>query len=97
MFIIEFNSFSKRICLLYNNLTFIQVHAPDTSYPDNEVEKFYDSVQRRVNIIPKRDELVVMGDFIAKGGIDQKEVKTTKTSLVNTVIPVVDIIKEESV
>ena len=79
--ITEFNSFSKRICLLklkskHNNITFIQVHAPDTIYPDyDEVKNFYDSVQELVNIIPNQYELVVMGHFNPKvGGVDQKDI-----------------------
>ena len=78
--VLEFNSLSERVCLIklkskYNNTTIIQIYAPDTSYPDNDIEMFYNSVQGLINNVPNRDELVIMGDFNAKvGGIDQQSV-----------------------
>lgn len=78
--VLEFNSFSDRVCLMklksnYNNITIIQIYAPDTSYPDADIETFYNSIQNLINEVPNRDELVIIGDFNAKvGGIDQQNV-----------------------
>ena len=78
--VLEFNSLSERVCLIklkskHNNISIIQIYAPDTSYPDTDIETFYNSIQSLINNIPDRDELVIMGDFNAKvGGINQQNV-----------------------
>ena len=53
--------------------TFIQGYAPDSSYPDKEVEEFYNSLQQKISSLPKSEELILMGDFNAKVGSDQHE------------------------
>ncbi|XP_072039097.1 uncharacterized protein [Amphiura filiformis] len=50
--------------------TIMQVYAPTTSYPDEDIEDFYDQLQLEINKIPSQDILIIMGDFNAKVGID---------------------------
>ena len=58
----------------YNNITFIQLYAPDTSYSDDDVEDFYNTIQNLINAVPNRDELIIMDDFNAKfGDIEQPQ------------------------
>ena len=74
------NSYSERICLIKlksrsNNLSLIQVYAPDTTYPDSVIDEFYDSLHELIKTVPNRDFLVIMGDFNAKvRGIEQQDV-----------------------
>ena len=49
------------------NITIVQVHA---DYDDNEIEEFYDQLQNVINQTPKKDVLVVQGDWDAKVGKD---------------------------
>ena len=55
------------------NVTTMQVSAPTPSYDDNVVEEFYAEVHSLVNQTPKRDILVVQGDWNAKVGEDACE------------------------
>ncbi|XP_072036823.1 uncharacterized protein [Amphiura filiformis] len=50
--------------------TIMQVYAPTTSYPDEDIEDFYDQLQLEINKTPSQDILIIMGDFNAKVGID---------------------------
>ena len=50
------------------NITAIQVYAPDSSRPDEEVDTFYQQLQSLTDEVPKKDLLVVMGDFNAIAG-----------------------------
>ena len=52
------------------NITTVQVYAPTSDYDDNEIEKFYDQLQNVIDQTPKKDILVVQGDWIAKVGKD---------------------------
>ena len=45
------------------NITIVQAYAPISDYDDNETEEFYDQT-------PKKDILVVQGDWNAKVGRD---------------------------
>ena len=49
------------------NITIVQVHA---DYDDKEIEEFYDQLQNVINQTPKKDVLVVQGDWNAKVGKD---------------------------
>ena len=52
------------------NLTVIQVYAPTSDYQDEEVESFYDELEECIKEAPKKDILIVMGDWNAKVGED---------------------------
>ena len=47
-------------------LTVLQAHAPSSDYDDNEIEEFYDQLQNVIDQTPKKDILVVQGDWNAK-------------------------------
>ena len=48
------------------NITLIQVYGPTTAAVDEEIERFYQDLSQVVKQVPKRDLLLVMGDFDAK-------------------------------
>ncbi|XP_072022944.1 craniofacial development protein 2-like [Amphiura filiformis] len=52
------------------NITIIQVYAPTTSHGDDELESLYSQTQTLVDETPKKDILVVMGDWNSKVGED---------------------------
>ena len=52
------------------NITIVQVYAPTSDYADNEIEEFYDQLQNVIDRTPKKDTLVVQGDWNAKVGKD---------------------------
>ena len=50
------------------NITIIQVYAPTSGHDDNEVHHFYQQLQKTIDRIPKKDILVVQGEWNAKVG-----------------------------
>ena len=52
------------------NITIIQAYAPTSDYDDDAVEDFYDPLQEIFDQSPKKDILVVSGDWNAKVGED---------------------------
>ena len=54
------------------NISIIQVNAPTSDAADEHIEDFYETVQSAVNGIPKRDFLIIMGDWNAKIGRTEK-------------------------
>ena len=50
------------------NITIIQAYAPTTDHDDEEVEDFYEQLQDVIEQTPKKDILVVQGDWNAKVG-----------------------------
>jgi len=50
------------------NVTLIQVYGQTTASADEEMEKFYQDLSQAVKQVPKRNILLVMGDFNAKVG-----------------------------
>ena len=52
------------------NITVIQAYAPTTDYSDEEIEDFYQQLQEVVDQTPKKDIIVVQGDWNAKIGKD---------------------------
>ena len=52
------------------NKTVIQVYAPTSDYDDSEVEDFYGQLQEVIEETPKKDNLIVLGDWNAKVGKD---------------------------
>ena len=52
------------------NITVVQAYAPTTDYDDEKIEGFYEQLQEVVVQIPKKDILIVQGDWNAKVGKD---------------------------
>ena len=52
------------------NITIMQAYAPTTDYDDEKIEGFYEQLQEVVDQIPKKDILIVQGDWNAKVGKD---------------------------
>ena len=50
------------------SITVIQVCAPTTNAEEAEVEWFYDDLQNLLELTPKKDVLVITGDWNAKAG-----------------------------
>eukprot|EP00795_Rhopilema_esculentum_P013930 gene13931-4882_t len=45
-------------------VTFIQIYAPDSTYNDSAIDGFYDQLQCIINNTNKKTEIILMGDFI---------------------------------
>ena len=52
------------------NITVIRVYAPTCGHDDSEVDHFYQKLQETIDQTPKKDSLVVQGDWNAKVGKD---------------------------
>ena len=52
------------------NITIIQVYVPTSGHDDTEVDHFYQQLQETIDQTPKKDILVVEGDWNAKVGKD---------------------------
>ena len=52
------------------NMTVIQVYAPTSDYDDSEVEDLYGQLQEVIEETPKKENLIVLGDWNAKVGKD---------------------------
>ena len=56
------------------NITIIQVYAPTSEYEDQEVEELYEEIEKIIQKAPKKDLIIVQGDFNAKIGPDAYKV-----------------------
>ena len=52
------------------NITIVQTYAPTSDYDDNKILEFKDQLQNVIDQTPKKDILVVQGDWKAKVGRD---------------------------
>ena len=52
------------------NITTIQVYAPTSGHDDNEVDHFYQQLQKTIGQTQKKNFLTVQGDWNAKIGKD---------------------------
>ena len=52
------------------NVTIIQAYAPTTDHDDDRVEEFYEDLENTMKAVPKKDLLIVQGDWNAKVGPD---------------------------
>ncbi|CAG4920088.1 unnamed protein product [Colias eurytheme] len=83
----EIGSVSARVAYLTLKMTkryslkVIQVYAPTTAYPDEEVESMYEDIAKAINIA-KTYYTVIMGDFNAKVGT--KNADETRIGLFGT-------------
>ena len=59
-----------RVSAKPKNVTIIQVYAPTSDYEDKEIETFYESIEAAIATTPKKDILIVQGDWNAKVGQD---------------------------
>ncbi|GFN94925.1 craniofacial development protein 2 [Plakobranchus ocellatus] len=55
------------------SITIIQAYAPTSDHKDEEVEDFYNKVQKTLNEVSKKDIIVVQGDWNAKIGEHAQE------------------------
>ena len=53
------------------NISILQVYAPTSDYSDEEVEEFYEDVNRTLANVKSDEVLIVMGDFNAKVGSEK--------------------------
>jgi hypothetical protein len=70
--IMSFTPINERICTFrlkgkFHNLTLINVHAP-TEEKIDEIDTFYDDLQRTYDKAPKHDIVLILGDLNAKIG-----------------------------
>lgn len=61
---------SIRISARPHNITIIQVYAPTSEHEDEEVEEFYEELDNIIKKTPKKDILLVLGDWNATIGPD---------------------------
>ena len=52
------------------NVTILQAYAPTTSHDDEVIEDFYSQLQEVIDETPKKDIIMVQGDWNAKVGVD---------------------------
>ncbi|XP_053229020.1 craniofacial development protein 2-like, partial [Podarcis raffonei] len=57
------------------NITVIQVYAPTTGAEETEIDQFYEDLQHLIEMTPKKDVLLIIGDWNAKVG--SQEIKGT--------------------
>ena len=52
------------------NISIIQIYAPTTTHEDQEIEDFYEIIEEEISKTPKKDFLIIQGDWNAKVGKD---------------------------
>ena len=50
------------------NISIIQVYAPTQDHGDEEIEAFYEEIEKAIKIVKSDEVLIVMGDWNAKVG-----------------------------
>ena len=63
------------------NITVIQVYAPTSNAEEDEVERFYEEPQDLLELTPKKDVLLIIGDWNAKVGSQETPGVTGKFGL----------------
>ena len=63
-----------RIVATPMNLSIIQVYAPTADYEDDVIEEFYEQIEDTTARIPKKDFMIIQGDWNAKVGSDGHEI-----------------------
>ena len=63
------------------NITVIQVYAPTSDAEEAEVEQFYEDLQDLLELTPKKDVLLIIGDWNAKVGSQETPGVTSKFGL----------------
>jgi len=59
-----------RVSARPHNMTVINAYAPTTDHSDEEIEEFYEQLDNTIAEVPKKDILVITGDWNAKVGPD---------------------------
>ena len=57
---------SLRVAAKPKNITIVQVYAPTFTHTDEEIEEFYEQLEEAMKKTPKKDLIVVQGDWNAK-------------------------------
>ena len=55
------------------NIMVIQVHAPTSNAEEAEVKQFYEDLQDLLELTPKKDVLIILGDWNAKVGSQEAD------------------------
>ena len=63
------------------NITVIQAYAPTSNAEEAEVEQFYEDLQHLMELTPKKDVLLIIGDWNAKVGSQETPGVTGKFGL----------------
>ena len=63
------------------NITIIQVYAPTSNAKEAEVEQFDEDLQDLLELTPKKDVLLIIGDWNAKVGSQEIPVKQATLAL----------------
>ena len=63
------------------NITVIQVCVPNNNAEEAEVERFYEDLQDLLELTPKKDVLIIIGDWNAKVGSQETPGVTGKFGL----------------
>ena len=63
------------------NITVIQVYAPTSNTKEADVEQFYENLQDLLEQTPKKDVLLIIGDWNARVGSQEKPEVTGKFGL----------------
>ena len=63
------------------NITVIQAYAPTNNEEEAEVERFYEDLQALLELTPKKDVLLIIGDWNAKAGSQETPGVTSKFGL----------------
>jgi exonuclease III len=72
-YIINFELHNEHLCKLrvkgkYNNITLINAYAPTEDKTEETKEQFYDDLQSMVDMVPKNDLIIILGDVYPKLG-----------------------------
>ena len=67
---------------LFDHITAIQAYAPTINTEESEVEPFYEDLQNRLELIPKKDVLFTIGDWNVKVESQETSGITSKFGLV---------------
>jgi len=72
-YVIGFEPYNECLCKLrikgkYNNITLINVYAPNEDHTEETKEQFYDNLQYLLDKTPKSDIIIILGDVNAKLG-----------------------------
>jgi len=82
---VGYEPISRVLVVLLNakprNITLIQVYGPTTAATDEEMERFYKNLSQAIKQVPKRDMLLIMGDFNAKVGRTEPSTKSSAVGL----------------
>lgn len=71
--IVNFEAINERLCAIrmrgkYRKITIVNVHAPTEDKEEEEKDKFYEMIERKIQSTPRYDIKIVLGDFNAKVG-----------------------------